>query len=63
MPNKKNNMLYIILPALAIMCASCTVERPIESLFAPNQPGRTVAKADMPGRFQDAAGSGGPSAI
>jgi len=48
-------MLYIILPALAIMCASCTVERPVESLFAPNQPARTVAKADMPGRFQEAA--------
>lgn len=62
MPNKKNNMLYIILPALAIICASCTVERPVESLFAPNRTDRTVAKADMPEKFQDAAG-GGPSVI
>ncbi len=46
-------MPYIILPAVVIMCASCTVERPVESLFAPNQPARNVAKADMPGRFQN----------
>lgn len=53
MPNKKSNIPYLILPALALMCASCTVERPTESLFTPNQPARTVAKADMTGRFQD----------
>ena len=58
MPSKKNNMLYIILPVLALMCASCTVERPIESLFTPDQPPRTIAKADMPGRFQDQAVAG-----
>ncbi len=62
MRNKKNNMLSIILPTVALLCAGCTVERPIESLFAPGSTGTAVGKADSPGRFQD-AGTGNPSAI
>ena len=53
MPYKKNNILYLILPTLVLICTGCTVERPIESLFPPDDPAKTVAKAGMPGRFQN----------
>ena len=55
MPKKKNNIIYLPLPALVLICAGCTVERPVESLFPPNQATKTAAKADMTGRFQDHA--------
>lgn len=62
MRNKKNNLLYTILPAVAVLCASCTVERPIEGLFNPGPTGTAVGKADSPDRFQN-AGTGNPSAV
>lgn len=63
MRKKKHNVLYIFLPAIAITCASCTIEKPIESLFNPAPTRRpTVAETDMSGRFQD-SGANNPSAI
>ena len=62
MRNKKNNLLYIILPAVGLLCASCTVERPIEGLFNPGPTGTAVGKADLPDRFQNAA-TGNPSPV
>ena len=55
-------MLYIFLPAVAIICTSCTIEKPIESLFTPAPTATTVAKADMPGRFQN-SGAANPSPV
>ncbi len=62
MRNKKNNMLYIILPAVGLLCAGCTVERPIEGMLNPGPTGVAIGKADVSGRFQDAA-TGNPSAV
>lgn len=55
MPDKKNCIIYLILTALVLISSGCAVERPIESLFPPEQPAKTVAKTGMPGRFQDQA--------
>lgn len=62
MRNNKNNMPYLILPAVLILCAGCTVEKPIEVLLKPNSSERLVNKTNMPTRFQD-AGAGNPSAV
>ena len=53
MRKKNNNMIYIILPFVALLCAGCTVERPIEGLL-PAPSGTAAGRADSPGRFQDA---------
>jgi len=60
--NKNNNLFYIILPAVAALCAGCTVERPIEGLLNPNHTGTTIGKTESPDRFQD-AGTDHPSAV
>jgi len=60
--DKKNNLLCIILPTVGLLCAGCTVERPIEGLFNPGPTGTAVGKADLPGRFHDAA-TGNPSPV
>ena len=52
MRKKNNNMIYVILPFVALLCAGCTVERPIEGLL-PAPSGTTAGRADQPGRFQD----------
>lgn len=53
MHNTKNNIPHLILLTLVLVCTGCTVERPVEGLFPPEQPAKTVSKSDMPGRFQD----------
>ncbi len=52
MRKKNNNMTYIILTSLALLCAGCTVERPIEGLL-PAPSGTAAGRADLPDRFQD----------
>ncbi|MBN2272366.1 MAG: hypothetical protein JXN61_17270 [Sedimentisphaerales bacterium] len=52
MRKKNNNMICIILPSVALLCAGCTVERPLESLL-PTPSGTAAGRADSPGRFQD----------
>jgi len=55
MTDRKNYTIYLIVAAVLLASAGCTVERPIESLFPPEPAAKTVAKADMTGRFQDQA--------
>lgn len=45
-----------MLPALVLISTGCTVERPMGSLFPPDEPAKTAAKVDMPGRFQNNPG-------
>lgn len=52
MRKKSNNTVYIILASLALLCAGCTVERPIEGLL-PAPSGTAPGRADQPDRFQN----------
>ena len=62
MRTNKTNLRHLILTALAILCAGCTIEKPVELVAGHNSAAGLVGNANTPGRFEDPA-QGAPTAI
>lgn len=55
-------MLSLILSALTVLCAGCTVEKPIEVVLKPDPSVGLIKQANAPKRFQDSSQEG-PTAV
>jgi DNA repair exonuclease SbcCD ATPase subunit len=62
MRTNKTKLRCLILTALAILCAGCTIEKPVELVARPGAPGGLVGNANTPRRFEDPA-EGAPTPI
>ena len=55
MRTNKTNLRYLILTALTILCAGCTIEKPVGLVTRPDSTGGLVGNANTPRRFEDPA--------
>lgn len=55
MRTNKTELRYLILTALTILCAGCTIEKPVGLVARPGSAGGLVGNANAPGRFEDTA--------
>jgi septal ring factor EnvC (AmiA/AmiB activator) len=62
MRTSTTKLRYLILTALTILCAGCTIEKPVGLVTRPDSAGGLVGNANTPRRFQDPA-EGAPTAI
>ncbi len=62
MRTKNRTRISLILSALTVLCAGCTVEKPIEVVVKPDSPAGLIEQANASKRFQDPSQKG-PTAV